>query len=314
MITSWPSERIRISLYHGWSLYIRAAAHGTLIVTVIFVTFGSILPAVGLYIGELTGWRVLPDTNIFTWVSRLIENTPVLRLDADKNPYPALDIASISITAIFITWVATKLINFVFYGNTKLSKAISRSVGAKRYADNCIENLYTTKSPIEHQLFLIMRQGAVDILYNDYIAEERREVYNAIVEGEIPRKNKDEMKEIFEALRYRELNYALVTLENGKFYIGLPTVLPDPDEESVTSSSIRLIPVMSGYRNEKQILVFTTEYDFDVGATQAHDCISIPRDKILTVSGFRFGTHDRIKLRSESHGGRQCKGKKPLKT
>ena len=46
-LTESPAERIRISLYHGWSLYIRAAQFGILIVAVVALLFGYLLPWLG---------------------------------------------------------------------------------------------------------------------------------------------------------------------------------------------------------------------------------------------------------------------------
>lgn len=109
------------------------------------------------------------------------------------------------------------------------------------------------------------------------------------------------MEDIFNTLEYRELHYSLITLENDKFYIGLPKIIPEPDEESITSNSVQIIPVMSGYRDEKKLPIFTTEYDFDLGSVSPQDCISFPRDKILTVSGFSFERHKKIKQISLHH-------------
>jgi hypothetical protein len=47
-----------------------------------------------------------------------------------------------------------------------------------------------------------------------------------------------------------------ITLKNNKFYIGLVTELPLPSK----SNYIRIMPMLSGYRDEKKEMVFTTEY------------------------------------------------------
>lgn len=47
-----------------------------------------------------------------------------------------------------------------------------------------------------------------------------------------------------------------ITLKNNKFYIGLVTELPLPSK----SNYVKIIPMLSGYRDEKKELVFTTEY------------------------------------------------------
>lgn len=47
-----------------------------------------------------------------------------------------------------------------------------------------------------------------------------------------------------------------ITLKNGKFYIGWVSELPVPSK----SNYIKIMPMISGYRDEKKELVFTTEY------------------------------------------------------
>ncbi|MCG5516258.1 MULTISPECIES: hypothetical protein [unclassified Ectothiorhodospira] len=302
-ITAWPSERIRISLYHGWSLYIRAAAYGMMIVAAIFFLFGIALPKLGLLVGNMTGFTPFPNTNIFLFISQLIEESNVLHLEKSEKTKVSLDIASISITSISISWLLATFINKISSGNSNISKAISRAIRVDALTFSSIERLYAAKSPIEYQLLMIAKQADSDIAYNEDIGKLRGKVYQAILDGKIDRKDRNKMKEIFKVLQYRELNYSLITLENDKFYIGLPKILPEPDEESITSSSVQIIPVMSGYRDEKKLPVFTTKYDFDLGSTSSQDCISFPRDKIVTVSGFSFETHNRIKqisLQSES--------------
>ncbi|MCE9665270.1 hypothetical protein LY622_17725 [Halomonas sp. M5N1S17] len=300
-ITTWPSEKIRISLYHGWSLYIRAAAYGMLIVAMIFFLFGIALPKLGFLIGEKTGFTPLPNTNIFLFVSSIIEENNVLHLEKSESTKASLDIASISITSIFIAWLLAAIMRKVSSGNSRISKVISRTIRLDTLIFTSVERLYAAKSPIEYQLLMIAKKADSDITYNEDIANLREEVYEAILSGEIDRKDKNKMKDIFNTLEYRELNYSLITLENDKFYIGLPKILPEPDEESITSNSIQIIPVMSGYRDKEKLPVFTTEYDFDPGTISSHDCISFPRDKILTVSGFSFETHNRIKQISLRH-------------
>lgn len=292
-ITTWPSERIKISLYHGWSLYIRAAAYGIVIVTTIFIIFGILLPKIGLLIGK-TGFHFLPDTNIFKLLSDLIESSYIFRSEYPKGSRPTLEIVSISISSIILTWAISSTIAIISNGETKAAQSISSKIRLEKIKDRSIERVFAAKSPIEYQLLIIAKKAIIDVAYNKSIEKERKEVFEAIAEGIINRKEKEIMEEIFEALEYREINHALVTLENEKFYIGLPKIIPEPDEESVASNAIQIIPVWSGYRDKEKLLNFTTEYDFELGETSSHDCVSIPRDKILTVSGFKFETHKRL--------------------
>lgn len=189
-ITAWPSEKIRLSLYHGWSLYIRAAAYGILIVAIIFVLFGIIFPKLGLLIGEKTGLTPLPETNIFLWVSQVIEESNALHLESSKSTKASLDIASISITSIFIVWLITAIMRKISNGNSKFFKFISRATHIDTLIFNSIERLYAAKSPIEYQLLMIAKQADTDITYNEDIARIRKEVYQAIISGEIDRKEK----------------------------------------------------------------------------------------------------------------------------
>lgn len=297
-ITTWPTERIRVSLYHGWSLYIRAAAFGIIIVTFIFISFGIILPKIGLLIGR-SGIHLLPDTNIFKLLSDLIESSYIFRSSDSEVAKPSLEIASISIICIILTWLFTGAISIISKGETRVAKTISSKIRLEKIKDTSIERVFAAKSPIEHQLLVIAKKAIIDISYNKSIEQERKKVFEAIAKGVIDRKEKELMEEIFAALEYREINHALVTLENEKFYIGLPKIIPEPDEESVASNAVQIIPVWSGYRDEKKLLKFTTDYDFDLSETSSHDCISIPRDKILTVSGFKFETHKRLKQSSQ---------------
>lgn len=46
------------------------------------------------------------------------------------------------------------------------------------------------------------------------------------------------------------------TMDNGKFYIGWVKEIPKP----FTTNYIRILPAFSGFRDEKQELVFTTQY------------------------------------------------------
>lgn len=297
-ITTWPTERIRISLYHGWSLYIRAAAFGIIIVTFIFITFGIIFPNIGIFIGN-SGIQILPDTNIFKLLSELIESSYIFNSNDKKAAKPSLEIASISIISITITWLFTGAISIVSKGEMRAAKIISSKIRLENIKEKSIEKVFAAKSPIEYQLLMIAKKATTDISYNKSIEEERKKVFEAIADKKIDRKEKSNMHQIFKALEYREINHALITLEDSKFYIGLPKIIPEPDEESVASSSVQIIPVWSGYRNKKKMIKFTTDYDFDLHNTSNEDCISIPREKILTVSGFKFETHKRITQKSE---------------
>ncbi|AMC99360.1 hypothetical protein [Halomonas chromatireducens] len=293
-ISSWPPEKIKISLYHGWSLYIRAAAFGFIIVTAIFFIFGAALPKLGLLIYHNTGFSLTSSSSIFSLVSSFIEDSHVFRLSQTAASDASIDMASVSIVSILITWLTFGLINFISKSQRKTIKKIAEFFWIEHIKACSIERIFLEKSPIEHQLLIIANKAKEDLAYNDYIKSVREKAFKAVVDGDINRDNKDAMNEIFSALQYRSITYSLITLENDKFYIGLPVIIPEPDEESIASTSIQIIPVASGYRDKKKNLTFTTEYDFHLSELTNHDCISIPRDKLLTVSGFSFDTYKRL--------------------
>lgn len=294
-ITAWPAERVKMSLYHGWSLYIRAAAYGIIIVTTIFLLLGIALPAIGLYIGKFL-FHIFPDTNIFKLLSNLIASSYIFHSNDNPINNPSLDIASISIVCIATTWLFKGILYISSSTNLPL---LTKQL--KKTKEKSIEKLFKAKSPVEYQLLTIAKKAKEDIKYNKIIEGEREKIYAAIVEGNINRKERaKELPKIFEVLKYRVINYALISLDNEKFYIGLPTIIPDPDEESVASNSIQIIPTWSGYRDEKRTLNFTTEYDFDINNTSDYERISISREKVISVSGFIFERHERISITSKN--------------
>ncbi|MFC3282854.1 hypothetical protein [Litchfieldella rifensis] len=280
-------------MYHGWSLYIRAATFGFIIVSAIFVIFGIALPKLGF-------------SSIFSIASTIIEDSHIFRLSNSASSSTSVDVASVSIVSIFTTWVIYGSISIIANGENRFLVILSRIFLLAKKKTRAIERIFFEKSPVEYQLMVIADKAKEDLVYNDNIQSSREEVYNAI--KSIRRKDmSDEEKEsisatlneITQVLEPRVITYALITLENEKFYIGLPKIIPEPDEEGVASTSIQIVPVVSGYRGDDKTLSFTTRYDFDLSSANSYDCISIPRDKILTVSGFNFDTHNRLTGNSE---------------
>ena len=106
-----------------------------------------------------------------------------------------------------------------------------------------------------------------------------------------------------EKLLYRSLiekKRVMVTLKNGKVYIGRVTISLTPQEDK----DFLLLPIKSGYREgEKQRLVITTHYDEAYAEMQEHeedyiDIISdfgvvIPISEVLTTSLYREDVHNR---------------------
>jgi hypothetical protein len=106
-----------------------------------------------------------------------------------------------------------------------------------------------------------------------------------------------------EKLLFRSLiekKRVMVTLKNGKVYIGRVTVSLTPQEDK----DFLLLPIKSGYREgDKQRLVITTHYDDAYAEIQEHepeylDIISdfgvvIPISEVLTATLYREDIHNK---------------------
>lgn len=62
--------------------------------------------------------------------------------------------------------------------------------------------------------------------------------------------------ELMASMSFREKYLVLITLKNDKFYVGWVKELPIPSQ----SNYLRIIPALSGVRNEHKRLEFTTHY------------------------------------------------------
>lgn len=295
-ITTWPSERIKLSLYHGWSLYIRAAAIGTIVIPVLYIFFGILFPWAGRLAGSHFDFHLFQDTNIYRLASSWIENSKIIYLAEPTNTKQFIDIATLSIVSIFLSWVIKWFALPILSNKNKIFRLVSKLLFLSKCKEKSIEKLFKEKAPIEYLLYIISKQSSSDIEYNKDIEEIRNEVAGIIKSGQIDRReHQEELSRTLGLLEYRTVNHALITLENRKFYIGLPLIIPEPDEDSVLASSVQIIPVMSGIRKEKdQSLEITTKYDFDLSSPKHEDSISIPTGKIISVSGFMFETHERL--------------------
>ncbi|MBY5925468.1 MULTISPECIES: hypothetical protein [unclassified Halomonas] len=281
-ITESPREQIRISLYHGWLLYIRAAKFGILIVAFVAALFGYLLPAIGTSIGHWTGITLLPDTHLFLYLANLMGSGLYPGRQLDPSTLASLQLASLSFCSIVLTWLTAFTCQRVnWLGAQRLRRARKRQV----------ELLLEDKAPIEHQLITIKTQAKIDFAHNAAIYRARRDVLSHLRCGKIKRHDPEDraaLAAILKQLTYRQVTYALISLENDKVYIGLPTLLPEPDEESVISRGIGVIPVRSGYRDKRRRIVITGGHDFDLAAPLPTNTLSLTRDKIISISGFTF--------------------------
>jgi hypothetical protein len=106
-----------------------------------------------------------------------------------------------------------------------------------------------------------------------------------------------------EKLLYRSLiekKRVMVTLKNGKVYIGRVTISLTPERDK----DFLLLPVKSGYREgDKQRLVITTHYDEAYSQIEEHEPeylnmiadfgVVIPISEVLTASLYREDVHNK---------------------
>lgn len=99
------------------------------------------------------------------------------------------------------------------------------------------------------------------------------------------------------------------TLRNDKFYIGWVAELPLPSK----SNYVKITPAISGYRNDKKELVFTTEY-LGVYASYVQEGrvkdiselntnVILKMDEILSANLFSIEMYERFNGRSGTGGG-----------
>lgn len=97
---------------------------------------------------------------------------------------------------------------------------------------------------------------------------------------------------------FYEKEMILVTLTTGKFYVGYSESLPIP---SVTKY-IKLMPMLSGYRDDKQMLQFTAHYikvyaEYSITKSipdleELNLKVILNFDTIVSVSTFRLELYD----------------------
>ncbi|MEQ9440210.1 MAG: hypothetical protein RIG62_14245 [Cyclobacteriaceae bacterium] len=107
--------------------------------------------------------------------------------------------------------------------------------------------------------------------------------------------------ELEQLVRSAFLNAALIsfTMKSGKVYIGWPLSLPRPSSGSYLS----VLPLISGYRNETQEIIFTTEY-WDLYQERQQEgegniyegfLLVLAVDEVTHASLFDFDIYERFK-------------------
>jgi len=296
LITSLPKEKLRISLHQGWSLYLRAATVGSVAVTFYFILLVFVFPLLGKWLGHIFDFYLFSERNILSYISNQIIQSHILHFPEGKENKINLEIIAFSIISIIISLCIAFYVREDEQGLLGKKRSKLGLLGIKRLKPNLVSEIFKSTSPVEYLLLIIGERLEEDLYYNTLISDLREEVYKHI-KNQDSKENItiDELSNIREDLQHRALQFALITLENGKFYIGLPKIVPPPDEESISSNSILIIPVASGFRQSDHSLDINTYYEFDLSSSSHHDGIAFLTEKILTVSGFSFDNFHRIK-------------------
>lgn len=93
----------------------------------------------------------------------------------------------------------------------------------------------------------------------------------------------------------------LVTLDNNKAYIGLPADTFDFSHPDTAKKHLRIVPVMSGYRDSVTMeLNITTDYSAALEAHEESLAIVIPVEKIAALQNFDLDLYDSFQRQNAS--------------
>lgn len=166
-----------------------------------------------------------------------------------------------------------------------------------------IENIYRLLylMPIEEKPFLwtflfgfLLTVLTVKIL-NWILREMKYFGWNTPVEKAVDNFG-DEIEQLFKKSA-KEENLIQITLKNNKVYVGFVDYIPPPKE----SNYLKIIPVISGYRNsETKIIKFTTNYYAALEIYQSNDekqgsfemDITLKQDEIFTANVFDYEVYN----------------------
>lgn len=98
---------------------------------------------------------------------------------------------------------------------------------------------------------------------------------------------------LYEALIEKDRKTALMlSLSDRKVYVGQVISMGEPNEIEGPDQEVKIIPIMSGYRDKDTLKVkFTTHYD---GEKDKDLTIVLRQDLISSVSEFEFDTYNRL--------------------
>ena len=97
-----------------------------------------------------------------------------------------------------------------------------------------------------------------------------------------------------------ERNMLLITLDSHKAYIGWPADTFDFSQPDTAKKHLRIIPMMSGYRDSAMNLTITTDYLATLGETSSSNqekyrkllAVVIPVEKIASLQNFDLDLYD----------------------
>ncbi|MDR0266028.1 MAG: hypothetical protein LBJ04_22635 [Sphingobacterium sp.] len=115
---------------------------------------------------------------------------------------------------------------------------------------NAINNLNPLKNtPYSGTVLISFVLTIMLVMISNLLLDKKKEIYRAI-------KDIGNEFELLASRSFKENRLSLISLKNDKFYIGWVKELPIPSQ----SNYLRIIPALSGYRNEKKNLEFTSHY------------------------------------------------------
>lgn len=102
-------------------------------------------------------------------------------------------------------------------------------------------------------------------------------------------------------LKLEDRKLAFITLDTRKFYIGIPVIISPPNEIGISSDEIAILPIYSGFRQEKDLRM-QLKNSYKILLPESHhpddidhcDLITIPKSRIVTVSAFTMSIHEDV--------------------
>ncbi len=90
----------------------------------------------------------------------------------------------------------------------------------------------------------------------------------------------------------------LITLNNGKVYVGFPNIFAEPNEKAKPNQEVRLFPIYSGYR-DKETFQYKRTTDYTVIKENDNIEIVIPQESIVSASYYDKKTFDLLRAEKE---------------